>query len=329
MNSVNLTDNFLIAMPALEDPYFSNALVYICEHNENGALGIIVNRPIDMNLAGLFEKIDIKLEAESLANLPVYFGGPVQLDRGFVLHRPMGQWQSTLAVNSEVGLTSSRDVLASVGKRRAARRNHRHARLRRLGCRAARERIGPEFLADRAGQAQHPVRPAAGRTPAGGHAEARHQLHASSPTSPGMPDGTVLAFDFGEKRIGVATGETLLGSAHPLTVIHAESNDDRFAAIGKLIAEWQPVQLVVGLPTHADGTPHEMTRLAHEVRRAPAAPLHLPVGFADERLTSLDAEARLRETGRNSKTAKPLLDAVAAQLILQTWFESPHHATPA
>ena len=115
MDNVNLTDNFLIAMPALEDPYFANALVYICEHNENGALGIIVNRPIDMNLAGLFDKIDIKLEAENLSNLPVYFGGPVQLDRGFVLHRPIGLWQSTLAVNDEVGLTSSRDVLASVG----------------------------------------------------------------------------------------------------------------------------------------------------------------------------------------------------------------------
>lgn len=115
MDSVNLTDNFLIAMPALEDPYFSNALVYVCEHNENGALGIIVNRPIDMNLAGLLEKIDIKLEAEALADLPVYFGGPVQLDRGFVLHRPVGKWQSTLAVNGDVGLTSSRDVLASVG----------------------------------------------------------------------------------------------------------------------------------------------------------------------------------------------------------------------
>lgn len=115
MDSVNLTDNFLIAMPTLEDPYFSNALVYICEHNENGALGIIVNRPIDMDLAGLFEKIDIKLSAENLAKLPVYFGGPVQLDRGFVLHRPVGKWQSTLAVNSEVGLTSSRDVLNSVG----------------------------------------------------------------------------------------------------------------------------------------------------------------------------------------------------------------------
>ncbi len=115
MDSVNLTDNFLIAMPALEDPYFSQALVYVCEHNENGALGIIVNRPIDMDIAELFEKIDIKLEASDLAKLPVYFGGPVQVDRGFVLHRPPGTWQSTLKVNGEIGLTSSRDVLASLG----------------------------------------------------------------------------------------------------------------------------------------------------------------------------------------------------------------------
>ena len=114
MDNVNLTDNFLIAMPALEDPYFSQSLVYICEHNENGALGIIVNRPIDMSLEELFEKVDIKLEARELAKLPVYFGGPVQLDRGFVLHRPRGFWQSTLQINEEVGLTSSRDVLTEV-----------------------------------------------------------------------------------------------------------------------------------------------------------------------------------------------------------------------
>ena len=140
-----------------------------------------------------------------------------------------------------------------------------------------------------------------------------------------MPEGTVLAFDFGEKRIGVATGETLLASAHPLTVIHAESNDDRFAAIGKLVDEWRPVQLVVGLPTHADGTPHDMTRLATKFAERLQRRFKLPVALADERLTSLDAEARLRETGRNSRSAKPLLDAVAAQLILQTWFESLHH----
>lgn len=114
MDPVNLTDNFLIAMPAMADPYFAQSLVYICEHNENGALGIIVNRPIDMNLASLFEKIELPLEQPDIARMPVYFGGPVQLDRGFVLHRPVGQWQSTLAVNGAIGLTSSRDVLAAV-----------------------------------------------------------------------------------------------------------------------------------------------------------------------------------------------------------------------
>ena len=117
--NLNLTDHFLIAMPAMEDPYFSKSLIYIAEHNEQGALGIIVNRPVDMNLATLLEKIEVPFEALDLANLPVYFGGPVQTDRGFVLHRPIGDWQSTLTVNQEVGLTSSRDVLqavASVGE---------------------------------------------------------------------------------------------------------------------------------------------------------------------------------------------------------------------
>lgn len=139
--------------------------------------------------------------------------------------------------------------------------------------------------------------------------------------------GTVLAFDFGEKRIGVATGETLLGSAHPLTVIHASSNDDRFAAIGKLVAEWRPERLVVGLPTHADGTPHEMTRLASKFGERLARRFALPVSFADERLTSRDAEARLRESGRDARGAKAVVDAVAAQLILQTWFENPDDPT--
>lgn len=140
--------------------------------------------------------------------------------------------------------------------------------------------------------------------------------------------GTVLALDFGEKRIGVAVGETELGHAHPLAVIRAQSKDERDAAIGKLIAEWQPRELVVGLPTHADGTPHEMTlrcqRFAERLERHFKLPTHL----ADERLTSLDAEARLRETGRNAKAAKPLLDAVAAQLILQTWFDTRHVPSP-
>lgn len=116
MDSVNLTDNFLIAMPAMTDPYFSGALVYVCQHTAEGAMGVIINRPIDMTLGVLFEKVELPLERAELANCPVYFGGPVQLDRGFVLHRPVGEWQSTLSVSGgDIGLTSSRDVLVSLG----------------------------------------------------------------------------------------------------------------------------------------------------------------------------------------------------------------------
>ena len=112
---VNLTHHFLIAMPAMVDPNFARTLTYICEHNEQGALGIVINRPLDMSLEALFERIDIPLEDRRFAALPVMFGGPVQTDRGFVLHRPVGNWQATLPVKEELGLTSSRDILQSVG----------------------------------------------------------------------------------------------------------------------------------------------------------------------------------------------------------------------
>jgi putative transcriptional regulator len=114
---VNLTHHFLIAMPAMADPNFARTLTYICEHNADGALGIIVNRPIGMTLATLFERVDIPLEAAGtgFGGQPVYFGGPVQTDRGFVLHRPAGSWQSTIAVADDIGLTSSRDILQAMG----------------------------------------------------------------------------------------------------------------------------------------------------------------------------------------------------------------------
>ncbi|MCB1959414.1 MAG: YqgE/AlgH family protein [Rhodocyclaceae bacterium] len=111
---MNLTHHFLIAMPSMNDPNFSRTLTYIAEHSERGALGVIVNRPIDMDLAGLFERVDIPLANTRVAQQPVYFGGPVQTDRGFVLHRPAGEWNATLSVNPEIGLTSSRDILEAV-----------------------------------------------------------------------------------------------------------------------------------------------------------------------------------------------------------------------
>jgi putative transcriptional regulator len=114
--SVNLTHHFLIAMPAMADPNFAHTLTFVCEHNEDGALGIVVNRPIDMTLSALFEQISVPLADAGLHGAPVHFGGPVQLDRGFVLHRPLGNWQSTLAISDDMGLTTSKDVLEAVGR---------------------------------------------------------------------------------------------------------------------------------------------------------------------------------------------------------------------
>jgi putative transcriptional regulator len=116
MSSINLTHHFLIAMPNMADPYFARTLTYICEHNDQGALGVVVNRPIDMTLQALFERLSLTLRNGEFADAPIYFGGPVQTDRGFVLHEPAGDWQSTLKVRGLIGLTTSKDILEAVGR---------------------------------------------------------------------------------------------------------------------------------------------------------------------------------------------------------------------
>jgi putative transcriptional regulator len=113
---LNFSNHFLIAMPAMADPFFAKSLAYICEHNERGAIGIVVNRPIDLTLSELFAQIQLPLNPAELQDMPVHFGGPVQTDRGFVLHAPAGQWQSTLAVSGGMSLTTSKDVLQAVGE---------------------------------------------------------------------------------------------------------------------------------------------------------------------------------------------------------------------
>lgn len=116
MQSVNLTQHFLIAMPAMADPHFSKTLTFICEHNEQGALGVVVNRPIDLTLHELLGQIEIKPANDACKRIPVHYGGPVQTDRGFVLHAPAGAWKSTLAVGDSLGLTTSKDILQAVAQ---------------------------------------------------------------------------------------------------------------------------------------------------------------------------------------------------------------------
>ena len=122
---------------------------------------------------------------------------------------------------------------------------------------------------------------------------------------------TILAFDFGLKRIGVAVGEPELGTAHPLPAIRG------FPQIEKLLQEWQPAQLVIGLPLAAGGEPHAMTREAERFARRLEKRFKLPVARVDERYTSVEAESRLRGT----KAKRSEIDSVAAQLILEQYFD--------
>jgi len=146
-----------------------------------------------------------------------------------------------------------------------------------------------------------------------------------------MPDGSVLAFDFGTKRIGVAIGIELgagsLGSARALTVIDSEGNDARFAAIASLIGEWQPVRLLVGRPLNEDGTPHEMTARCERFANQLRGRFRLPVDEVDERFSSTEADAGLRERGLSWQERKTRIDAEAALIILQSWFDTHGHTT--
>jgi putative Holliday junction resolvase len=147
---------------------------------------------------------------------------------------------------------------------------------------------------------------------------------AKLPTPNAHPpaSGTVLAFDFGEKRVGVAVADLAVGIAHPLQTLDIEDNHSRFAAIAALIAEWRPVRLIVGEPRHVDGGPHEIGRLARRFAQRLEGRFSLPVELVDETLSSHAAEQELRAQGlshgRRGKL-KAALDAGAAAGILSTW----------
>lgn len=113
--AATFADTLLVAMPGMLDPHFAGSVVYICEHNDKGALGLVINRPTDLTLQTLFERIDLTLEIAPLANAPVFFGGPVQTERGFVLHEASEQdYSSSVHVTERLRLTTSKDVLEAI-----------------------------------------------------------------------------------------------------------------------------------------------------------------------------------------------------------------------
>jgi putative transcriptional regulator len=124
MSAINLTNQFLIAMPGMADGTFSGAVVYLCEHTEKGAMGLVINKPIDIKLKNLFEKVELSLDRADLAEVPVYYGGPVQTERGFVLHERLGggegvegeatHYHSSLQIPGGLEMTTSKDVLEAL-----------------------------------------------------------------------------------------------------------------------------------------------------------------------------------------------------------------------
>lgn len=113
---MNLTDQFLIAMPSLADPNFHGTVTYMCAHSEEGAMGIVINRPLDIPLGEMLEHLKIEVADASVARRPVLHGGPVQRERGFVIHEPAGEWDSVLKVGERIGIATSRDILDAVAR---------------------------------------------------------------------------------------------------------------------------------------------------------------------------------------------------------------------
>ena len=146
---------------------------------------------------------------------------------------------------------------------------------------------------------------------------------AAIQTAAFIPQGTLLAFDFGARRIGIAMGNTMLRRANPLATIDEEKTEARFAAIAGLLIEWQPCALVVGLPGNVDGTPHELSALCRRFANRLKGRFNLPTILVDERYTSLAASAQLNEEGIHGRKQKALLDQYAAQQILQAYFDEP------
>ena len=147
-----------------------------------------------------------------------------------------------------------------------------------------------------------------------------------APPEPPPLSGTLLGFDFGEKRLGVAVGETETRLAHPVAVIAVAATEARLAAIARLVTEWHPAGFVVGQPRHADGTEHPIAKLAARFGRRLEVRFGLPVAFVDETLTSAEAGSRIREAGGRAAT-KGDLDAHAAAVILQSYLDNPDHTT--
>ena len=147
----SLAGQLLVAMPGMLDPNFQHSVTYMCEHSESGALGIVINRPLDMDIAEVLEQLALKPTDDLQMHQPVMQGGPVQAERGFILHEAAQNWESTTSVDHSIFVTTSRDILSDMAKGNGPGRVLMALGLRRLGSRSTRRGDSAERLADRTG----------------------------------------------------------------------------------------------------------------------------------------------------------------------------------
>jgi putative transcriptional regulator len=117
----NLTNQYLLATPNIQDPLFASSIVYMCQHSKEGSMGVVINHLADQTLQNIFEQLEIECDDQDILNTQVFIGGPVQLQQGFVLHTPLGNWDKTMPVGDEIYLTSSRDILEAIAHNKGPR----------------------------------------------------------------------------------------------------------------------------------------------------------------------------------------------------------------
>jgi putative transcriptional regulator len=324
--SINLTNHFLIAMPGMEDRTFARSVVYVCEHSERGALGLIINKPGDISMADLFDKVDLPLARAELGVQPVFQGGPVQTERGFVLHDPW--WpracrpMNPLRVDPGGARRAGDDHLQGRAGGPVQRRGPRRV-LVTLGYSAW---GGGQLESEIAGNSWLTVDADANLifdTPSSSATKARWRCWACRPGAwprggsrlmngrqpPFRSGQPVPGFRLRLKRTGVASGNRITRSATPQGSIHAEG-DARWAPIAARVKEWQPDALVVGVPFHPDGA--ERQHPPRAALRASCAALR-PAGVRGGR-----ALQHHRGAGAGARDA----DAAAAAIILEQFLRS-------
>jgi putative transcriptional regulator len=332
-------------MPAMGDPNFAQTVALICDHSPRARSDLILNKPLPMRMGEIFEQLEIELAGGPLRERQVLRGGPMQTDRGFVVHRAGGDWDSTLKV-SDASTSPPRATSSPRWPAARARGGRRRLGLCRLGRRPAGGRDPRERLAQRAGRPGLIFDlPFESRWQAAGRllgvesrASARSAAmpdRARPPASPELPTRRRRP-RLGGRRRSACSGLRFRTTAHRRRLrrhrephglaarrVPATPERPRWEAIDALLREWQPALAVVGLPYNVDGSESAMT--------APRASSPPNLGarassrqLVDERYSSLEAEARLkaaRESGlRRAASRKADVDAAAACVILERWF---------